>query len=375
MRDAIGRNIRVLRRRNGMSQEKLAEASGLSRVSISNYESGKALPSSSSLSKLAAALAVPLDAFLRPSAAGCGFRFRSDTSFENDVGTATRLQLWSEDYAQLEKLCARVPYAPENVPCYHLDPNRHLVKDVALTFRRRCGLGDDEPALNLFATIERLGLKCLRRAVRRKGLYGVSACSDEQGAFVFINTDAINIERQIFTLAHELGHLIFHRADFKEEFTDLDKASQDETENIADWFAGNFLVPETAIRSPAESALWSVESVVRLKRHFRVSYMTMLRRMSEVGGSDYGRSIRWFRGAYKKLYARSLTRAYEPAPLLSDDFPENERYEELVRQALQEGAITTSRAAELLQIPLADARARIRQWKKGNGSQRDSARR
>jgi Zn-dependent peptidase ImmA (M78 family) len=275
--------------------------------------------------------------------------------------------MWSDDYAQLEKLCAQVPYAPESVPCYDLDRNRDLIKEVALTFRGRCGLGDREPALNLFATIERLGLKCLRRPVEKKGLYGVSACSDQHGAFVFVNTYAVNIERQIFTVAHELGHLIFHRADFKEELTEPNKADERETEKVADWFAGNFLMPEAAIRRVADSALASVEFLIRLKRDFGVSYMTMLRRLSEITGKDYGQHIKWFRGAYRGAYQKRLTKECEPAPLASEDFPENERHEALVKQALREGVITTTRAAELLQIPVADMRAKIRQWKRDNG--------
>jgi len=34
-------------------------------------------------------------------------------------------------------------------------------------------------------------------------------------AFVLVNTHN-SIERQLFTLAHEIGHLIFHRSDYQD---------------------------------------------------------------------------------------------------------------------------------------------------------------
>jgi Zn-dependent peptidase ImmA (M78 family) len=368
MREAIGENLRVFRKRSGMNQVELAEAVGLSRVSISNYESGKTLPNSTNLSELAAVLGVPLEALLRRTATGGSFRFRSDTSFKNDVGTAARVQMWSEDYAHLEKVCEQVPYAPESVPCYDLNRNRELLKDVAAKFRRRCGLGDEEPVANLFATVERLGLKCIRRPIDKKGLYGVTAYSDEHGGFVFVNTFGINIERQIFTLAHELGHLILHRPDFKKELGEPDKRNQEETEDVAHWFAGNFLVPDPAIRWVGELDSPGLETIMRLKRDYRVSYMTFLRRLSEVANNDYGEHIKRFRGAYRKRYGKSLGTTDEPLQLLQEEFPENQRYEALVRKALIQGKISTSRAAELVGLPLVEMRAKIREWKRQNGS-------
>lgn len=52
----VGDNIRKARKALGMSQDKLAEAIGANRVTISKYESGRFLPSITALKLLAAVL-------------------------------------------------------------------------------------------------------------------------------------------------------------------------------------------------------------------------------------------------------------------------------------------------------------------------------
>ena len=55
---SIGDKIRDLRERKGWTQDDLAEAAGIHRVTIAKYEAGKVEPKSTSLSRLAAALEV-----------------------------------------------------------------------------------------------------------------------------------------------------------------------------------------------------------------------------------------------------------------------------------------------------------------------------
>jgi transcriptional regulator with XRE-family HTH domain len=63
-RDAVARRIRDVRKARGMSQAALAEAAGLSKNSISRYETGEAMPSLLIADKLAAVLDVSLRALV-----------------------------------------------------------------------------------------------------------------------------------------------------------------------------------------------------------------------------------------------------------------------------------------------------------------------
>ena len=61
MTHSIGDRLRTLRESKGMTQDDLAEVTGMNRVTIAKYETGKIEPKSKSLSKLAAALDVSTD--------------------------------------------------------------------------------------------------------------------------------------------------------------------------------------------------------------------------------------------------------------------------------------------------------------------------
>jgi transcriptional regulator with XRE-family HTH domain len=57
----MGNKLRELRRMKGMTQEALSKFSGVNRVSIAKYESGKTVPSMQTAKKLADALGVTVD--------------------------------------------------------------------------------------------------------------------------------------------------------------------------------------------------------------------------------------------------------------------------------------------------------------------------
>lgn len=60
----IGKRIAELRKEHGMSQEQLSEETGIHRVLIGKYETGKNEPSAQSLKKMADALGVSTDLIL-----------------------------------------------------------------------------------------------------------------------------------------------------------------------------------------------------------------------------------------------------------------------------------------------------------------------
>lgn len=54
----LGDTIRALRKQAGMTQEQLAEAAGIHRVNLAQYETGKVVPGAVALSRIAEALHV-----------------------------------------------------------------------------------------------------------------------------------------------------------------------------------------------------------------------------------------------------------------------------------------------------------------------------
>lgn len=66
----IGPRLRAARRAAGMSQEELGAAIGVSKMAVSKYESGAAVPGSARLAALAEALGVPVSWILEPTPPG-----------------------------------------------------------------------------------------------------------------------------------------------------------------------------------------------------------------------------------------------------------------------------------------------------------------
>jgi len=106
--------------------------------------------------------------------------------------------------------------------------------------------------------------------------------------------------RQRFTIAHELGHYLLHKASFKEIHIDkptprLNLQSQvpakgtDLEEMEANFFAAELLVPETFIRKDLAQIrtldIEDEESIKKLARRYGVSPQTLLFRLARLGHS------------------------------------------------------------------------------------------
>ena len=359
MREIIGKSLRRLRQETGLTQAELADQAGLSRVSVVNYESGKALPDSANLLRLSQVFGVTVDSLLRPAQEAGVFKYRSDCSLERRPGVREKMLRWAAEYAALERLFGEPHYTPESVSCRTVRGNKHRIEGAADAFRRRLALGPDEGAGDLFARVEALGLKCLRRSLDVADLFGVSAVNEQDGAFVLVNATT-TIERQVFTLAHELGHLIFHRDDFSPGRQATAIREHDSKEKVADYFAGRLLVPAEGLRAALQRRSPSAELLVRLKRRYCVSYSTLIRRIDELRHRKqpelYGRLK-----AYAKRHGEPVGKRDEPFPLAEEDFPENMRFRGLVLRALGQEKITMAAAASLLDMTIAALRSTWRE--------------
>lgn len=357
MKEIIAANLIRYRKSLSLSQEQLAEQAGVTRQSINNYENAKTLPDSKILSALASALGITLDDLLRSQGEGLpNFRFRAHVSFDKNAQFAAQVLRMLQTYNALEQAVGLPTYTPESTPCHQVEGNEKRIQAIAALFRQRLGLGD-APIANLFQSVEEIGLKVLRQPIPIKGFFGLSACSDIEGAFVLVNTHNITIERQLFTLAHEIGHLIFHRVEYQD--TLISEGSQEEEkarEYVADYFASHLLVPQGEF----ERMYAITQDIVKLKRHFRVSYLVILNRLAEMEIIDFAKEKAKICGIYKNQHdGAGLQNSMElPPALTSEQYPENERYECLIWQSLKLGKISEMKAAELLNLTVEKLRLR-----------------
>ena len=356
--EVLSVNLKLLRGAGKMSQRALSDASGVSLPAIKNIEGRRSIPRASTLMRLGRALDVRFEEFFRPLNTLSRVRFRSKKNITSRGRILSSAAVWLRDYAYLEELLdERLPYAFQSIKI----PKQEKLNPVSLAHcaRKALGLADDEPIYDMCGLLEHAGVKLRRYPFSSHAFFGLSIGPEDGGPAVVVNTwQRISAERQIFSAAHELGHLIMHLGSFE-----VSRESEDnEEEKEADLFAGYFLMPKEGFdREWQETAgLAFPDRVIKVKRIFRVSFKTVLFRLIESGVAD--KSIwRRFNAVYEKRCRRKLSYKKEPFGMDSIDFI-GDRLSRLTRSALKQEKISVSRAAEILNLSVEEMMVRLKEW-------------
>jgi Zn-dependent peptidase ImmA (M78 family)/transcriptional regulator with XRE-family HTH domain len=342
----------------GFNQGDVAERAGISRNAYRAIETGDSEPREGNLQKIATALGVTVMDLVRPVPELKTVRFRSHRSLtaqqralrENLV---TEFALWLQDFNELEELLNVEEESSLK------DSNPGKPEQAARRAREALGLHENCPVIDICDVLERAGIKLYQAAARLEQYFGLSAGKDDGGPAIAVNTlRSIPVERRIFSVAHELGHLLLHR----ESYDGSERIEDPQEEHEANLFGGYFLMPAKAFEREWEDnrGLHFIDRVMKVKRHFQVSYKTVLMRLVQDGELD--NSIwKHFPRYYEGHVRRPLQPKKEPFPLAEPDF-EEDRLDHLVRNALEKNLISTDRAAEILSISVEDMRERIRSW-------------
>lgn len=378
--DPIAGNLRRLRVASNLSQEAVAAKAGLSRVGYRNLESGTSVPRVETLQALARALDVPMQELVTPVRPLRKVRFRSLKRLNSREHVLAIVGQRLGDFVELEEMLdARVTADLPRAAAQRRDALRRA-REAATVARSHFGLAAEEPVRDISGLFESNGIKVLPVQVASDAFFGLSVGEDDGGPAVVVNTwERISVERWIFTAAHELGHLILHLAAY--DVTETEEQPGQEQE--ANLFASHFLMPAGVFQREWDEAygLPFIDRVLKVKRMFRVSYKTVLYRLSETtaeGGAIWPR----FQMDWKRRFGRSLLKEDEPQALAADAFaagyPEDRRADEperlsavdfaesrlrgLVRKAVEREEITLARGAEILGLSLPQMRDLSAAW-------------
>jgi Zn-dependent peptidase ImmA (M78 family)/DNA-binding XRE family transcriptional regulator/predicted HTH domain antitoxin len=365
-----------------MSQGELADAAQLSRVGYRNIESGGSAPRVDSLMRVASALGVRLEELLAPVRTLHGVRFRAQKKMTTRGELLADVARWIDDYGELEELLkARLPFKFESVR-KKLGGTRagEARAQKAAALAREAIKIDDEIIRDICGLLEDNGVKVFTPKLASDGFFGLSVSEADGGPAIVVNTwERLSVERWIFTAAHELGHLLLHLDAY-----DVTKADEEPgQEKEADTFASHFLMPDALFKKEFAEArgLPLVKLVFKLKRIFRVSWKSVLYRISSQS-PDGAKLWPRFQWEYKALTGRTLGKAEEPDGLVAEDFrcvrpsakaadePEHlvegdfmeDRLSRLVRKAVEDEEISLGRAAEILRMNLEDMRELSNSW-------------
>ncbi len=379
----IAANLIRLRKHHRKTQVEIAEASGLSRAAYRAVEKGRSLPRTENLRAIARALQVPVRELVTPVPRLQHVRFRSLKKLKSRDQIMVEVARWLQDFGELEELLGeRGAHDLEGIwlALDGVEADRPLV--AAALVRERLGLSPDQPVFHVCGLLEAHGIKVHAIEVASDAFLGLSVAPEDGGPAVVVNNWArLAVEHWIYSAVHELGHLLLHRPTYDIEV----EAEDDDQEKEAEAFASHFLMPNNAFQREWRDArgLSFLDRVIKVKRIFRVSWRVVIYRvcepLSKARRAQVWKRIAW---EYKARTGRPLLRLTEPdgvpsgvfgAPRIiarsgsevsridSFDF-KVDRLAWLVRRAFEQGEISLSRAAEILDVSLETMRERAVSW-------------
>ena len=176
---------------------------------------------------------------------------------------------------------------------------RREIRIKADGFREKCKVSR-YGIMNLFKECERCGYKLLRYPLGEDADLGFALKKDTD-TIIFTNTCS-RLSREIFTLAHEIGHVILHMesaASFIDDAITISGRSADEMEQEANYFAACLLMPSDEVDRFLDLEIkdfkkygLSAMDIARIMSEFHVSFDMALNRLKNLGKIDDDQKVR-----------------------------------------------------------------------------------
>ena len=335
----LSERLRLARKRSGLSLRALSSAMGVvvSAQAIGKYERGEMMPSSTVAIAMAEALKVPLSYLLSPSKVSlesAEFRKPASASAKERAAVEGEVLDRVDRYLQVEEILGidTTEYDdPEGAPYRIVTPED--AEAAANSVRTAWNLGGG-PIPDMAEVLEERGIKVFKLGLPLS-VDGVSCRVRRTGGDdvrVVVYTTGKSLERERFTIARELGHMV------------LDIPSASRREGVCQRFAGAFLVPgDELIREVGRRRFnFGLGEIIEIKHMFSISAAALVMRMRDLGIITESTVRDIFGGI------GSGWRTDEPRPLKRTESPK--RLRRLCLRALAEREISESKAAELLRL-------------------------
>lgn len=167
-------------------------------------------------------------------------------------------------------------------------------------FRNNCkviryGIAD------IFGECERAGFELIRYPAGQSEVLGFAQIRDDN-KIIFSNS-SVRLAREIFTVAHEIGHMCLHMGAMKGSYIDnvgtfCDDGSEG-AETEANYFAACLLMPEDVVAKYIALEMndkpitqWSALDIARMMTAFRVSFDMALHRLHNLNKINSANKIR-----------------------------------------------------------------------------------
>ena len=332
--DSFARRLGVAKSASGnMAMQRISDETGIAVTAIRDYLSGADTPTFQARRALARALAVPSVYLTRawPVVELISHRDRRKLTQRDRQRITIDIEIAFGNYYSIEDVLEETP-TPTDSFCLHESSQLTLTIDeverIASNIRAELGVEPEDYQPDIHAILDTrirlLPFDAPSEATR--GLMDGCVVKSDRGDKAIAFCKDVSIDRQRFTLAHELGHLI---AD--EEFDEV----------ASDQFASAFLMPRDLFEKEFESH--SLDALLRLKGKFGCSIAALNRRgraLELIPEQDY------IENQMRLSYRGWRKREPDPYPPLKE--PQYGCYSDLCVKAWQRELISISKLSELL---------------------------
>jgi len=321
-----GINPRVLqwaRERAGYSLEDAAQKMGKAADVLVAWECGEGAPTYAQLEKLAYSVYKrPIALFFFPEPPpelDATKEFRTLPEFEiSELSSHTRYMLRQAQAMQLALRELNDGHNPAPAPLFREltvrrgdAPDRvaaQLRKALGVDFQTQQSWDDEGTALKEWRNrIEERGIFIFKNSFKQRDVSGFCLL-DEEVPVIYLN-NSTTWTRQIFTIFHELGHILLHSSGVTKQddsYVDSLRGTVRQVEMFANQFAAEFLVPSAHLER-ALTRGWNETTLADLADTYHVSREVILRNLLDrglVSPEEYReRASKWaqeFKGTHRR---------------------------------------------------------------------------
>lgn len=338
----IPERIKEAREARGLNLDNFADAIGVTRQAVAQYETGQIAPSGEALGRIIAVTAQPPSFFVtsRDRAQGGAPFWRSLKRMEQHHRRriARRLE-WARDISVYLDSFIHLPSV--KLPSISFDAasdDGEQIELAAEALRDFWGLGRTR-IRELPYVLENNGIVLVHEEVHCPDMDAVS-CWQAGRPYLLFSSEVKSGPRSTYNLAHELGHLLLHAG------VEVTTKNLSQIERQANRFAGAFLLPRTTFSQEVLGT--SVNYFKSLKSRWGVAIAAMAYRCKDLGIFDANQY------AYI-LKQMNVLRIRNPEPL-DEAFPIEKptMLADSLKMLLEEGVRTREQLEADLNLNLSD---------------------
>lgn len=264
--------IVLARESRGLSQKELADKLGISPALLCKIEQESRTLGEDLSQKMGAILKYPVEFFYQEGEAympmSLNYRKRDHVAQKLLLPLEANINLYR---LNVEILSRKIKFPSVKLPVIDLEKYESIEK-VAKELRKQWKIPKG-PIDNVTELLERNGIIVISFDFGTERVDSRTIYTQDKQPIIILNKTMLG-DRERFSLAHELGHLVMHA------FT-MPSFERDITHE-ANMFAAGFLMPENELKKDFENGV-SIALLGELKRKWKVSMQALLFRASDLG--------------------------------------------------------------------------------------------